>query len=159
VRRFGRLLLIAVAAAAIWLGFLLLLAVRTANPVTVNREQLLASDAVVVGVPERRSEDGVGLAIEETLRGEDLPPLVSVTGLGTERLEPDERQLVALLRDGDRFVITPVPPLRLERTPHGIDTARIPGGPPGTRFVYPATSEALAAAKRILASESPRPYE
>ncbi|HEX6984376.1 MAG TPA: hypothetical protein VF170_03315 [Planctomycetaceae bacterium] len=162
-RRWRGPLLLAAALTACWLAALLLLAVTTANPVTVNREQLLASDAVVVAVSDLSSaRDGVvPLRVERVLAGGGVPESIRLREAGTDRLKDGSRFLVPLKRTNGGYVVTPVPPLRLERTSRGYAVARDPHPEPeeGAAFVYPATDDVLRVAERILATGTPRPYE
>lgn len=137
-------LVAAASAAAAWLGFLALLAVRTANPVTVNRAQLLLSDAVVVATPQPPGSQGrsVPLRIEQVLAGEGVPGSLRLSGAKPDRFPPGGRYLVPLRETGRGFVVTPAP----------IDREGVP-------LVYPATPDAVQAAEKILATASVKPYE
>lgn len=139
-RRTGLLVAAAVLAAG-WLGSLAVLALRTANPVTVNRAQLLSSDAVVIAEPGGGSGWSVVLRVDSTLAG-DVPEEVRAGGVEPERFAAGGRFLVPLRETDAGFVVTPAPPALK-----------------GVPLVYPATDETVRAAKEILATASAKPYE
>jgi hypothetical protein len=126
---------------AVWFAVLLVLAATTANPVTLNRQQLLASDVVVVAAadPGAAREGFVSLRIEDRLAGREVPTRLRVGGIELRRLEGAERHLVPLRLTPGGWVVTP--------TPYG------------QPLVYPATEETLRVAKEILTTGAPRPYE
>lgn len=138
------LFIAAAVVAAIWLSLLAVLALRTANPVTVNRGQLLASDAVVVATPRQGRSRGrvVSLRIDKSLVGEDLPATLQVGGVEPGRFSDPGPYLVPLRRTENGFDVTPAPPA-LNRAP----------------LVYPATAEVVRMAEVILATAAAKPYE
>jgi len=142
----GRLGLLIAAAAlvAAWLSALALLAVRTANPVTLNRWQLLDSDAVVVATPQPIDGESrhVSLSIERVLAGGALPDALRLGGVEATRFEKPGRYIVPLHETGHGFAVTPAPPA-------------LNGAP----LVYPATAEAVRMAEEILATGEARPYD
>lgn len=141
--RLGLLIAAAVLAAA-WIGFLVWLAVRTANPVTVNRAQLVTSDAVVIATvePTQASSRSVSLRIEKVLAGQLDEETLRVGGVEPGRFSA-----------GGRFLV----PLR--ETDHGFVVTLAPVTQEGVPLVYPATDDALRAAEKILATGTDKPYE
>ena len=140
-RRSFWLLLAAAGATAVWFLFLLLTAIETANPVTVNRKQLLASDALVVAVPGPSSDGAVSLTVERSLAGVRLDGPLEVGGIEPERFAGGGAFLVPLIRKRDGYLVTPAP-----------------AALNGTPLVYPANDETLRAAEAIVAARSPNPY-
>jgi hypothetical protein len=130
--------------AAAWLGFLVFLATWTANPVTVNRAQLLLSDAVVVATPQppKPQARSVSLRIEKVLAGKDVPEAFRVSGVEPARFSKAGRYLVPVRETGRGFIVTPAPINR-----------------EGVPLVYPATEDALRVAEKILATAAAKPYE
>ena len=128
-----------------WIGALLFLAATTANPITVNREQLLSSDAVVVSVADDSAEVGMGLFVEQILvvqPGVSIPSPLRVGGVEKERFEPGTRYVVPLKRDGQRWIVAPAP-------------AAFDNEP----LVYPGTRETVQVAEKILSTAAAKPYE
>lgn len=137
------LLIAAGVLAAIWLSSLALLALRTANPVTVNRAQLLEADAVVVATPQPVKKGHVAsLRVERSLAGSDLPVTLDVGGIERERFSRAVPYLVPLRRTENGYVVTPAP-TALNSEP----------------LVYPATDEAVRVAEVILNTRTAKPYE
>lgn len=129
------------AAAAACLLTIAVLAMLTANPVTINRAQLLDSDLVVVGRVTRISATGVGeVTIENVLRGVDVPETLRVAHL-PEVVRAGGRYLLPLRRRGTRFEITPAP-AHAEKT----------------WLVYPAREDVLRVAETLLETRTARPY-
>lgn len=143
----GRLrLAVAAAAAVVWLAALLTLALLTANPVTVNRTQVLTAETVVVGTAEP-SAGAVRLRVETTLAGRPTGDEISVAGPGAERFDRGGRYVVPLRRrpDGDSYevALTPRPNREVER---------------GEPLVYPATPDVIRTVESIVADRAPKPY-
>lgn len=137
-------LLLAAAAAAAWFTFLVVLAVLTANPVTVDRDQLLSSDAdaVVVATPTASAARSVTLRVEKPLAGLNLPETLRVETDEPQRFESGRSYIVPVRRTADGYAVTPAPPA-LKHAP----------------LVYPATDDALKAAEKILSTAAPDPYD
>jgi hypothetical protein len=135
-------LLLAATAAAAWFAFLVALAVLTANPVTVDREQLLDSDAVVAATPTASAARSVTLRVEKTLAGLNVPDTLRAETDEPQRLTAGRRYIVPLRRTADGYAVTPAP-RSLKYAP----------------LVYPATDDALRAAEKILATAAPDPYD
>lgn len=147
-RKTGRgrlgLLIAAAVLAATWIAFLVWLAVRTANPVTVNRAQLLMSDAVVIATvqPSGSSSRSVSLRIDKVLAGRLESETLRVGGVEPGRFSHGGRFLVPLRETDHVFVVT-LAPVTQEGVP----------------LVYPATDDALRAAEKILATGTDTPYQ
>lgn len=124
---------IAVAAAALWLATLGGLALFTANPITLNVEQIRASRYVVTG---RLAERNV-VVVERQWKGEELPPEFQLQNVSKTPLKPGRAYVVPLSR-------TTSGALKVTET-------ALPGDPP---LVYPATQEAVAQLTAILAQHS-----
>lgn len=119
----GLLRLAAVTAGLWWLG-LLLLAAGTANPVTLNRAQILSSTAVVIGTVLDVEQGTV--QVTEQFHGLALPEEITVGRL-TE----------AGAKQGQSYVIplSGLPPDELQ-----VEQSPLPGHPP---LIYPATEDAI----------------
>lgn len=137
---------IAIVLVGAWLAFLSVLALLSANPVTINREQILASDAVIVGVrdverrdPERRIGDWV--RVEQQLAGRGVPSRLLLPHFAEHAAAQASAFVIPLRRTRDSFEITPAP--------EALD---------GRRLVYPASPETLETVAKILATGDARPY-
>ncbi|MBA3315493.1 MAG: hypothetical protein M3552_06470 [Planctomycetota bacterium] len=139
--RFRGPLIVAAVLAVAWLGFLSVLALLAANPATVNREQILRSDAVVVGVAESPAKSGVWLRVEETLAGSEIPSRLRLEGVPADQFALKQRYIVPLIEDRGRYAVTPAPPALK-----------------GMRLVYPAEQETINAATKIRATAAEMPY-
>jgi hypothetical protein len=126
---------------AAWLGVLLVLAFLAANPVTVNRTQILQSDAVVVGTPDGPAPSGVWLRVEKTLFGGPLPSRILIEGPSPAGFERNTQLVAPLQRVNDAFIVTPTPPALK-----------------GAVLVYPPQPETLDAITKILTTGTDRPY-
>ncbi|MGC1275424.1 MAG: hypothetical protein WBC44_17085 [Planctomycetaceae bacterium] len=143
-----------------WLGALLALAATTANPVTVNRSQLLAADAVVVARADLATvrDDTVSIDVGQILAGRDLPPSLRIIDAETGRFQKGSRYLIPLQKSADGYAVTPVPKLKLEATPRGLVLVPFDDGEGRTAVFYPATEDVLRATERILTTEAAKPY-
>ena len=148
-------------AASAWLVALLVLAIRTANPETLNRSQLLTADAVVIARPDepRTSERAIPLVVERVLAGGELPShiTVRVTDDNARYFGDSTPYLIPLRRAGANFVVAPVPTLHRDPSARGIvmvpvETAEAKG------VFYAATDDTRQAAERILATGAQKPY-
>ncbi len=117
--------------AGLWILGLIALAVLTANPVTLNREQILRSDYVVTA--RRETGDSPLLIVQkEWKHAEDLDE-VTIANLNEINMPPGREFLVPLERIGARrFLVTPT---------------TLPNHAP---LIYPATPEAEAQLQEIL---------
>ena len=132
---------IAVVLVGAWLVVLSVLAVLMANPVTINREQILGSDAIIVGVRVAEAKDRDAIRVEKVLAGRGVPPELQLPHFDENAVDHAVRFLIPLRRTRDSFEITPAP-AELD----------------GRRLVYPASSETLDAVAKILTTGDERPY-
>lgn len=131
----------AVSIVTLWLLGILVAALLTANPTTLNRAQLLASDAVVVGYVDSVADSGTAtIETREILAGEGVPARFQLTHAGNF-VNQGEEYLFPLQHDRDGIQITPAP----ERA----ETQWL---------VYPVHEQVLPTAKEILESQSEIPY-
>ena len=121
----------------VWLTGLAVLAWQTANPVTLNREQIRRSRWVVVGTLDTKTKL---LKIEKEWQSNERfkKPGVSITNLDATRLRPGQRYIVPLQRDSRDTYSAP--------TGWEVTPTLLPNKEP---LVYPATDDALAQLKRI----------
>jgi hypothetical protein len=140
VRRFRRTLVFA--AAAVWILFLAALTLWTANPVTLNRDQILfarSNGAVIVGLVVSSKSGQV--KVEEVLALAEKMPIEIAPGreLTAESLEQTG------VKDGERAVLPVIV------RPSG--EVSIAPTPTGTARAYPATSEVVNAVKQLIAAK------
>lgn len=127
---------IAVAVAGLWVLTLAALAFFTANPVTLNVEQIRRADYVVTGRVSEESADR--LVVEREWKGTDIPELVRVENLSQTAIKPGRSYLVPLSRArADLLEVT---------------TTDLPESPP---LVYPATEDATRQLSAILPLSAP----
>ena len=136
----------------VWLAILVAMAVRTANPVTVNRAQLLESDALVVAVAEPSSGSAartVTLRVERKIAGVAVPQTVVVPWPDPGRFSAGTAYLVPLRRTEDRtgFLVTPAPMPSDSKRPIS-----------DWEFIYPATPDVLRHVEAILETGVAQPY-
>ena len=139
-RRFRRTLVFA--AAACWIVFLAALALWTANPVTLNRDQILiarSSGAVIIG--QVLSTKLGQIKVEEVLTAADELPIEIAPG----REITADSLADAGIQDGDRAVLPVVV------RPSG-EVSLVPT-PSGTTRAYPATTEVVNAVKQLIAAK------
>lgn len=129
-----RLLLAAAALLVLWVVSLALLAFATANPVTLNREQILHSPFLVTATVISR-KDGLVKVSREWKHGAGLPK-------ETVRLENLEE---AGVREGVEYVI---PVTKKIDGRLFVTETRLPNGRP---LVYPATNDAVEEIEALLA--------
>lgn len=123
--------LVAIGIAAVWFALLTTLAVTTANPPTLNREQLLRSDFVVTATLSDSSAHRIRVE-REWKRGAEFGSL-QVENLDNVPRWPSSPLIVPLSSLGEgRFWVTPTP---------------LPGGTP---LVYPLTDRTLDQLRSIL---------
>jgi hypothetical protein len=132
-------LISAVALAAGWWVCLSLLALFTANPVTLNREQILRSKDVVTGTIV--GDPGSGkVSVTEEWKGHDLRGTIMVANLAT-----------TIARQGTSYLI----PLSASDETFRVTETLLPNGAP---LIYPATYDALEQLQEILRrTASPAP--
>lgn len=126
---------IAVAVAALWLLALGSLALFTANPVTLNVEQVRTSEYVVTGClagDERRV-----LVVERQWKGAETLAELRVGNLSQTAIKHGQSYLVPLSRTRSGAL--------------EVTETDLPENPP---LVYPATDEAIAQLKAIFAQDS-----
>ena len=123
--------------ALLWWLMLAALAALTANPVTLNVEQIRRADYVVTAkISDQRA--GVLVVEKEWKRGADFKQ-VAARNLALTSAKPGRRYLVPLSRTGaDEYQVTPTE--LPDRTP----------------LIYPATEEARSQLSAILAHEEDR---
>ena len=124
-------LLLASAGAACWIVGLITLAIATANPVTLNSEQIQHSQFIVTAT--RKTVDGAILVVQtEWKHGQDLGE-ITIGNLDQVKMPTGSEFLVPLIRTAsDRFVITPT---------------SLPNEIP---LIYPATEEATQQLQALL---------
>jgi len=159
-RRLRRALAVAVAVTSLWLVALLLLAVRTANPVTLNRGQLLASDAVIVARPDLATvrDDTVEIAVTSRRAGRDVPSSLRLGNASIKQFRAGVSYLIPLKAEGRGYEVAPVPTLRLRPSPQGPVLQPVVDPENRTAVFYPASDDVLRTAERILATRTARPY-
>jgi hypothetical protein len=132
-----RALKLVAAATALWMLALAAMALLTSNPPLISRDQLLQSDAVVVGRIEKGSRDRI--RIERVLTGDFLPDdVVTVLNWGD----------VASLPTGPPYLI-PLTHVRQHYVVTVLDGQRSPP------LIYGAEAETIGEVKRLL-GEAPR---
>ena len=124
-----------------WLLTLAVLAVLTANPITINRAQILSSDALAVGRVTNVSARGIAeIEIEEVLAGGTVPPTIQ------------------LARTADVLAVGRTYLLPLQRVSSGWEVTPAPTRAEETYLVYPAGQEVIRHAAELWKSRSERPY-
>ncbi|MBW3542853.1 MAG: hypothetical protein KY476_21530 [Planctomycetes bacterium] len=132
-----RLILLLIGLACLWWAFLAVLAVTTANPVTLNRAQFQEATHVVTATVE---DPAAGLiAVEREWKTAATLAQINVLNLSSTAAER-----------GERYVL---PLQRLGRTTYRVPPAPLPGNPP---LIYPATDEALRQLKELLGERAGR---
>lgn len=126
---------IAVAVAACWLLVLGSLALFTANPITLNVEQVRASEYVVTG--RVAGEERSVLVVESQWKGAETPAELRVGNLSQTAIRPGRSYLVPLSRTRSGAL--------------EVTETDLPENPP---LVYPATEEAIAQLAAILSDDS-----
>ncbi len=122
-------LLAAVTLGVVWLTGLAVLAWSTANPITLNQDQIQRSTRIVIG---RLDEERNSFVVEdEWIANERFQSPVVITNLADTRLQAGERYIVPLQRDSERT--------RENATVWEVTPSRLPTREP---LVYPATDNA-----------------
>ncbi len=127
------ILIVALAVTVVWILGLVVLAVLTANPVTINERQIRQSDLIVTA--SRNTDKSSTLIVtKEWFRGEDLGT-ITVTNLADTNMPIGQEFLVPLQRlPKERFQVTSA--LALMNAP----------------LIYPATPEAERQLQSLLES-------
>jgi hypothetical protein len=102
-----RSLLIATLVSLVWLLALAVLSFTTANPVTLNRAQILASTDVLTAVVED-VQQGI-VRVERSWRNRVTEQSLSVTNLRTSAATVGLRLLIPVVRDNGDWQVTPSP--------------------------------------------------
>lgn len=114
--------------AGAWLAFLLFLTLTSANPITLNRSQILDADLVVIA---KVLDPAAGRCeLIESLNGPAIGTSFAVRRLDASGAQVDGLYLIPLSMDV---------PLRYDITPT----------PDGSRLIYPAVPEALSQFREI----------
>ena len=126
---------IALAVAACWLLVLGGLALFTANPITLNVEQVRASEYVVTG--RVAGEERSVLVVERQWKGAETPAELRVGNLSQTAIRPGRSYLVPLSRTRSSAL--------------EVTETDLPENPP---LVYPATEDAIEQLTAILSDDS-----
>jgi len=129
-QRHKSLFVVAAVTVATWMILLLLLSVTTANPVTLNRDQIIDSTDVVtalVGDPQ----SGV-IQIQQSWKSVVTESELKVADLAALSVTKGDRFIIPVLRNKDVWQVTP---------------SKLPKNP---RLIYPASDEAERQLKSIL---------
>ena len=136
-RRISRGFLLAVSLACVWVLFLVTLAVTTANPVVVNRDQIARSDYLLTATVS--SADASQVAVEKVWKREANWTSLVIEGLQQCRLQPNAKYVIPISRTQHKtYQVTPVAFVE----------------PPG--WVYPATESTLEQMQQILSELAKR---
>jgi hypothetical protein len=119
----------------IWCVILFVMAWLTANPITVNRDQVLRADFVVTGKVDSEPASGQ-VSVSQEWKHNGLSGTIRVENLDDARVQRGKTYLMPLSRTGSGYGIT--------QARHA-DPAAV---------VYPATPEAIEQLKEILADKS-----
>ena len=123
--------------AAVWMVALLVLAHYTANPVVLNREQVLESPYVVTGTVVGDTASGK-ISVEREWKRQALSGTITVANLRATGAKTGETYIIPLSKPDDSLHVTEVPNSN------------------GTPLVYPATSPALDQLKAIVDDQAGR---
>ena len=124
------LFVVAAVTVATWMFLLLLLSITTANPVTLNRDQIIDSTDVVtalVGDPQ----SGV-IQIQQSWKSVVTEGELKIADLAALSVTKGDRFIIPVLRNKDAWYVTP---------------SKLPKNP---RLIYPASDEAERQLKSIL---------
>jgi hypothetical protein len=125
------LLVIAAVLAAAWMVAILLLAHYTANPVTLNREQILESPFVVIGTVVGDPARG-HVSVEREWKRQALSGTIDVANLSATGVKTGQTYIIPLSKPDQSLQVTEAPNSN------------------GTALVYPATPDALDQLKSIV---------
>jgi hypothetical protein len=130
--RRSRILLAATAVlAAVWMVALLVLAHYTANPVVLNREQVLESPYVITGTVVGDAASGK-ISVEREWKRQAFSGTITVANLQATGAKTGETYIIPLSKPDESWQVTEVP------------------NSSGTLLVYPATPPALDQLKAIM---------
>ena len=121
----------AAAFAGLWLMGLAVLSLRTSNPVTLNRDQILVATDVLTAVVEDAQSGQV--RVEKSWKEEVHEDQLRLSNLHETRPSAGERLLIPITASRDGWQVTP------SKLP--------PNGPP---LVYPATPESERQLRQLL---------
>ena len=124
------LFILAAVSAVIWMMSLLILSVTSANPVTLNRDQIIGSSDVLTALV-KDPESGT-IKVEKSWKNVVDEQELKVTDLASLAVTKEERFIIPILRNQDAWHVTPS---KLPKTP---------------RLIYPASDEADRQLKSIL---------
>jgi hypothetical protein len=124
------LLIAAIVLAILWWIVLVLLAVFTANPVTLNRDQIAHSSHVITGVVDDPSSGQV--TVEREWKGKGLSGVITVEDLAASGARQGGKYLLPLSRGAINW--------RVSETPR----------PASTRLIYAESPDAIAQLQSIL---------
>ncbi len=128
--------MIAGSIAAVWVFLLAVLSLTTANPVTLNREQIASSTDVLTAVIQDHVEGRI--RVEKSWRGEVADKELVLPNLTHSGAQSGDRVLVPLFFKNGHGMVTP---------------SQLPGRVP---LVYPATPEAERQLRSLLAGQNER---
>jgi hypothetical protein len=128
-----RLLDFAAIVAVVWSAILIGMAWLTANPVTLNRDQILRADLVITGKVEYEPAEGQ-VSVSHEWKKNRLTGTIHVENLDQARVQQGKTYLMPLTREGSEA--------------YYITGARLANSAP---LVYPATREAIEQLEKILA--------
>lgn len=125
-----KLFSIAALLAATWMVLLLVLSVTSANPVTLNRDQIIeATDVLTVLIKDRQRGE---VQVEKSWKSELSDNELAVTDIASMGVVSGERFIIPVTREGGKWQIMP---------------SKLPNN---ARLIYPASPEAERQLKSIL---------
>lgn len=127
--------LAALTVAFLWIAGLALLAIFTANPITLNRDQILRSEIVLRGTVLDTTQSRV--KVDQTWKGSDVPIELRVENLAETGARVQQSYLL------------PLSVARGDRRTYRVTESLLPNGAP---LIYPATPEAEAMLGELLHS-------
>lgn len=131
LRRSRMLLVIAAVLTAAWMVALLVMAHYTANPVVLNREQILESPYVVTGTVVGEPASGK-VAVEREWKKQALSGTISIANLAATGAKSGVSYIIPLSKPDESLHVTEVP------------------NSEGMPLIYPATAASLDQLKAIL---------
>ncbi len=131
ISRWPSLLFVVAAVSAVtWMMSLLILSVTSANPVTLNRDQIIdSSDVLTALVKDPRSGT---IQVERSWKNVVGENELTVSDLASLAVTKEQRFIIPILRNQDAWHVTP---------------SKLPKNP---RLIYPASDEAKLQLKSIL---------
>jgi len=126
--------------AVVWGSCLLSLAIFTANPLLLNRDQVLRADGVVSATISRT--DPASVSVTKEWKNHQLPRTLRLKSLLPLHLKPEHEYLIPISKVGsDTYAVTPT---------------RLPDQP---RLVYPVSRESVRQLREILSETVAKPGE